>query len=218
MNTAAERQRQLPLGKAAHIAWRSLRIRFWRSLLVTAGILLPVAFLAYMLASDMLGGTIRERGAGALVERLITAGRLDDGPAGDAAIQARWMIGLSLLISFVGILNAMLMSVTERFREIGTMKCLGALDSFIIKLFLLESAYQGLVGTALGIALGIGLAAAEGLRRFGLLAMGLVRAGDYALLAGVCLVAGLTLTLAGAAYPALRAAHMKPVDAMRTEI
>ena len=37
-------------------------------------------------------------------------------------------LGLALLVAFVGILNAMLMSVTERFREIGTMKCLGALD------------------------------------------------------------------------------------------
>src|SRR5207245_11646074 len=72
-------------------------------------------------------------------------------------IQTRWLIGLALLVAFVGILNAMLMSVTERFREIGTMKCLGALDGFIIKLFLLESLFHGVIGTIVGIVLGIGL-------------------------------------------------------------
>src|SRR5204863_933204 len=70
-------------------------------------------------------------------------------------IQTRWLLGLALLVAFVGILNAMLMSVTERFREIGTMKCLGAHDSFTIKLFLIESLFQGVVGTVLGILTGL---------------------------------------------------------------
>src|SRR5437762_13903572 len=72
-------------------------------------------------------------------------------------IQTRWLVGLALLVAFVGILNAMLMSVTERFREIGTMKCLGALDGFIIKLFLIESLFQGAVGTLVGVLLGLAL-------------------------------------------------------------
>ena len=70
-------------------------------------------------------------------------------------IQTNWLIGLALLVAFVGILNAMLMSVTERFREIGTMKCLGALDSFIVKLFLIESFFQGGAGTVAGHPLGL---------------------------------------------------------------
>src|SRR5207253_7391546 len=75
----------------------------------------------------------------------------------DDRLQHRWLIGLALLVAFVGILNAMLMSVTERFREIGTMKCLGALDGFIVKLFLIESLFQGVVGTILGVLVGLGL-------------------------------------------------------------
>jgi putative ABC transport system permease protein len=47
----------------------------------------------------------------------------------------RWIIILSLLVCVVGIVNAQLMAVTERFREIGTMKCLGALDRFVLRLF-----------------------------------------------------------------------------------
>src|SRR5207249_1402902 len=77
----------------------------------------------------------------------------------DDRLQHRWLIGLALLVAFVGILNAMLMSVTERFREIGTMKCLGALDSFIVKLFLIESLFQGIVGTIIGVFLGFAASA-----------------------------------------------------------
>jgi len=51
---------------------------------------------------------------------------------------------LSLLVCAVGIVNAQLMAVTERFREIGTMKCLGALDRFVLRLFILEAGMQGL--------------------------------------------------------------------------
>ncbi len=49
-----------------------------------------------------------------------------------------WLVVMSLLVCTVGITNSMLMAVTERFKEIGTMKCLGALDSFVVLLFLLE--------------------------------------------------------------------------------
>jgi ABC-type lipoprotein release transport system permease subunit len=61
----------------------------------------------------------------------------------------------------------MLMSVTERFREIGTMKCLGALDGFIVKLFLLESLFQGAVGTTLGVLLGLLVSFAMALLSYG---------------------------------------------------
>ena len=60
----------------------------------------------------------------------------------------------------VGIINAMLMSVTERIREIGTMKCLGALDAFILKIYFIEAALQGLIGTAMGTGWAAGKLAA----------------------------------------------------------
>ena len=46
----------------------------------------------------------------------------------------RWILFLSLLVCVVGIVNTQLMAVADRFREIGTMKCLGALDRFILRL------------------------------------------------------------------------------------
>ena len=132
--------------------------------------------------------------------------------------RTRWLMGLALLVAFVGILNAMLMSVTERFREIGTMKCLGALDGFIIKLFLLESLIQGLVGTVVGVLLGVGLS----------LLLAWAEHGGYAFVnlpwpqvwatAGVALLVGVGLTVGGALLPAWQAAKMQPIVAMRTDV
>ena len=67
----------------------------------------------------------------------------------------RWIVFLSLLVCVVGIINAQLMSVTERFREIGTLKCLGALDRFIVRIFVIEATMQGLAGGIIGALLGV---------------------------------------------------------------
>ena len=132
-------------------------------------------------------------------------------------IQTRWLIGLALLVAFVGILNAMLMSVTERFREIGTMKCLGALDSFIIKLFLIESLFQGCVGTIVGVMLGLGLSMASMSSNYGYYAWKNVPWFSLATAMLISLAIGVLLTIAGAVYPAWQAAKMQPIDAMRVE-
>ena len=104
--------------------------------------------------------------------------------------QTRWLLGLALLVAFVGILNAMLMSVTERFREIGTMKCLGALDGFIIKLFVLESLFQGVVGTVLGVVLGLSLSLALASVTYGQFAFVNVPWSSLLILGSVSLVVG----------------------------
>lgn len=65
-----------------------------------------------------------------------------------------YLLGISLLVCAVGITNAMLMSVTERYREIATLKCLGALDGSILSIFLLEACLLGAVGAAAGAVLG----------------------------------------------------------------
>jgi ABC-type lipoprotein release transport system permease subunit len=136
--------------------------------------------------------------------------------AGDR-IQTRWLLGLGLLVAFIGILNAMLMSVTERFREIGTMKCLGALDGFIIRLFLLESLLQGVVGTTLGILIGVLLSLMAQTVRYGYFAWKGILPVQLAQSIGICFLIGLGLTVAGAIYPAWLAARMQPIAAMRVE-
>ena len=123
--------------------------------------------------------------------------------------------GLTLCV--VGIVNAQLMAVTERFREIGTMKCLGALDRFILQLFLLEAGMQGIAGAAGGAVAGAVFAIAGGLLRFGGPAVVHLAWNDVLISVLTATVVGCLLSLAGVFYPAVVAARMQPVDAMRVE-
>jgi ABC-type antimicrobial peptide transport system permease subunit len=111
----------------------------------------------------------------------------------------------------------MLMSVTERFREIGTMKCLGALDSFIIKLFLIESLFQGGVGTLVGLIVGLLLSFAAAAANYGGYAWKNLPLPELSIAVATCLCVGIALTIAGALYPAWQAARMQPIEAMRVE-
>ena len=213
-----QRQRQLSFRLAVGIAWNNIRARLGRSMLVTSGIILALAFLTYILCSDSLARSVMANGPADLLERLEKEGvvkRLGDA---DARIQTNWMVGLALLVSYVGILNAMLLSVTERFAEIGTMKCLGALDRLIVELFLIESVFQGLVGTAAGIVIGLALTLAEGVSSYGPAVWSVIPFSTFAWQMAICLLSGVGLTIAGALYPAWRAAQMQPIEAMRAEV
>ena len=208
----------LPFGKIFAIALKGLRIRMWRALLVISGIVLAVAFLTYILCSDGLLRGVAAYGSQDLVERLTQDGMIDQTDAANQRVQTFWIVGLATLISFVGIVNAMLMSVTERFREIGTMKCLGALNRFILRLFIIESALEGAVGTAAGVLLGLTMGYGEGLALYGTEVWGLFPAGPFLAMVAGCFVGGVVLTVLGALYPAAQAARMSPVAALRTEV
>jgi len=134
-----------------------------------------------------------------------------------ASAKDRWIVILSLLVCAVGIVNAQLMAVTERFREIGTMKCLGALDSFVLRLFLLEAGMQGLAGSFVGAILGGITGVLVGMLRFGVPALTYLRFEDVAASMGWSILVGFILSLVGVSYPALVASRMPPVVAMRAE-
>ncbi len=208
----------LPLGKVVSVAWRGIKIRIWRSLLVVSCIVLAIAFLTYILTSDAFTRHLQDRGSQALIEMLTREGLLVAETLANQRIQTLWMVSLALMISFVGIVNAMLMSVTERFREIGTMKCLGALDGFVLKLFLIESLFEGAAGTAAGLVLGLVFAYAEGLVVYGADVWILAPGAEMLVILAVCFVVGLLLTILGALYPAYQAARMAPVMALRSEV
>jgi len=198
-----KRQIKLPNREAFKIALRSVKIRLWRSVITMVGIVLTIAFLS----SVMTSGTIAQAAA---------SDRTDAAALSAKATQV-WLIAISLLICAVGITNAMLMSVTERYREIGTMKCLGALDWFVVKLFLIEAVLLGLIGSVLGATLGFIAGLLAGMSQYEHL-LGAMPWGKALQNVAVAIGIGTGLAVIGAIYPARRAGKMPPADAMRTEI
>ena len=117
---------------------------------------------------------------------------------------------ISLLVGGIGVMNIMLVSVTERRREIGLRKALGATPAAIRRQFLVEASVLGLSGGILGS--GIGLVGAEVLPHFISNTIAIVWwavAGSI----GVALVIGLGFGV----YPATRAARFGPIEALRSE-
>lgn len=117
---------------------------------------------------------------------------------------------VSLLVGGIGIMNIMLVSVTERTREIGLRKAIGAQKGTILSQFLLESVVMCLVGGLLGVVLGIGATQFVAT----LLKVPPVINGTAVLLAfGFASTIGLCFGL----YPAMRASNLQPIEALKYE-
>ena len=127
---------------------------------------------------------------------------------------------IALLVATIGIANTMMMSVLERYREIGLMKAVGGDEGDLQKLFLVESAALGLGGgfagllVARGLTGGIQLVVDYYLRRLGVAPIDLFYTPVLMWLAVLALALFVSL-LAGLA-PARRAARIEPIDALRS--
>ncbi|WP_121744149.1 ABC transporter permease [Natronorubrum halophilum] len=117
---------------------------------------------------------------------------------------------ISLLVGSIGIANIMLVSVTERTREIGIMKAIGAQNREILGLFLAEAVILGIVGAILGTLLGL----AAGYLGAWYIDLPLVYPYEYVALA---IVVGVLVGIGSGLYPAWRAARTDPIDALRYE-
>lgn len=161
-----------------------------------------------------LSGDLRQRADLATLDQTFAALGFDPGKGAGRAIA---LAALSLLVCTVGIVNAMMMTVTERFREIATMKCLGAGDGFILKAFLIEASTLGLAGSLAGLGLGLVLVLTQAWWRFGGAFWAACPLSELTLATLAALLCGVVLAMLGALLPAWSAARMHPVDAMRVD-
>jgi ABC-type antimicrobial peptide transport system permease subunit len=135
------------------------------------------------------------------------------------AFRTIWITVISLLVTVIGIANAMLMSVTERFREIGTMKCLGALSSFIRQVFFIEASILGMAGSLAGCLLGYAFAVLAYMLTYGVDLVGAALSLPLlALHVLLCTAAGVVLSILAAIYPAGVASRMVPANALRSTV
>jgi len=124
--------------------------------------------------------------------------------------------GISLLVGSIGVLNIMLVSVTERTREIGIRKAIGATRRAILQQFLIESVVLAGIGGVIGIVVGVGLSVLAGTITP---ALGPTFGGfvPTVTLPSVVLSFGVSLAIGVIAggYPANRAARLRPIEALR---
>jgi putative ABC transport system permease protein len=117
---------------------------------------------------------------------------------------------ISLLVGSIGIANIMIVSVTERTREIGVMKAVGAKKLDVIQLFLVEALILGIIGAIFGVVVGFG---------FGYLGVSyfswpMTYPLDWATIA---VIVGIIVGITSGLYPAWRAARVDPIEALRRE-
>ena len=216
---AMRRLVELPLRKSVQMACQSIRVRFFRSLITTTSLILAVAFLAFTQSGNDIAAGLLASHQPSYAEALSKAG-YDISPGTEtirSSAKQRWIVFLSLLVCVVGIVNAQLMSVTERFREIGTLKCLGALDRFIVRLFIIEAVLQGVTGAVAGALFGAGTALLTSLGRFGFASVSFLPWQELGATLLFAVGTGTLLSLLGVLYPAIVAARMQPVEAMRAD-
>jgi putative ABC transport system permease protein len=117
---------------------------------------------------------------------------------------------IALLVGGIGVMNIMLVSVTERYREIGVRKAIGARPALIRRQFLLEASVLGLAGGILGVALGlVGAVLIPAFTSSTVIISVPAALGAIVIAIGIGVVFGV--------YPASRAARLAPIDALRSE-
>ncbi|MEN6546754.1 MAG: FtsX-like permease family protein [Armatimonadia bacterium] len=221
-----ERQISLPWKDAARISIRNVTLRLGRAAITGAGVVLGIAFLVSVWTGKVVTeGLEADRAKSALSVTQVageTGGAPGETEAAEEIMQRNarqnWLVVMSLLVCGVGITNSMLMSVTERFREIGTMKCLGALDGFIVRLFLIESIVLGFLGSLVGAIVGHVAMLLMSMAKNGADVAAKMNWGHMAMYLVASVLLGCILAFFAAVAPAMRAARMPAAAALATEV
>ena len=121
-----------------------------------------------------------------------------------------WLLSVAVVVAAVSMATVMLISVYERYREIGVLKCLGALDRHVFLLLIVEALIQGLIGGGVGILLGF---ASTLISNTSTPLSGV----NHLALSSTMLLSTL-ISMASSLYPAYRAMRLNPIEALRYEV
>jgi len=202
---------QLPLRDAlTFFVLQSLRLRLGRMIVLLLGIAFAISFLAVLLGTERIMGGIAE-----LARQSNAVGAA--APAQAQNFQ-RWWIVVAVLIATVGVTNAVLLSITERIKEIGTLKCLGARALHIVEIFLFETMFLGALGGLLGGLLGVVATVLLFRVQIGPDLWRIFGWNDALWLLGVSVQASVLIALVAAIIPVIYAAKIDPAEAMRYDV
>ncbi len=190
---------KLSLKDLLHIVLENMRKRRSRILLTIGNVFLGVALVSSMM---MLSYSYTPKTAGNVFKPL----NLND--------YQIWVTIISLTVCVITIFNSMLISVTERYKEIGTMKCLGAKDSLILQLFIFEALVIGFIGGLLGFSIAFITTMPMILLQIGTL----LPLQNYLYVMSLSFAVALLISLIATIYPAYHASKINPVDALRFEV
>ena len=123
--------------------------------------------------------------------------------------------GISMIVAGVSIFNIMMMSVTERIKEIGIMRSIGTQKREVMSMFMFEAAILGVVGSVIGGVLSIIAGYAISALLLNTTKYLFVWSSAIPIIEGVCF--GIVISLACGVYPAWKAANLIPIEAMRHE-
>ena len=191
---------EFPFSDVLYLSFSNIRRRFFRSIITALGVILGIAFMAALLTNSLTLGLMEE----------------------EAEVEAYqfWLVGISLVVCFGGITNSMLMAVNERVKEIGVYKCIGGLDTHIVRLFIVEALLIGSLGGSIGGIVGISIGLSINLNRFSrdeISPVLLSNSFSLILLFMMCIVISMVLTALATYIPARRAANLSPAEALRYE-
>lgn len=191
---------KLPFVEAFRISFEQIQRRIRRSSIVIGAIALGIALMTHFLVTNLIFEAYGKP-TGIKVE----------------AYQL-WLVVVSIVVCVIGLTNSSLIAVYERYREIGIMKSLGALDRHVLELFLIESTIYGLIGGILGFIAGTISAIISTSLQIGFDALSNVGALDLLLHFNYSVGLAVVLNTVSTVYPAYKAARLRPVEALGYEI
>ena len=201
MNTEQiDRKVELPISEAFFISVRQIHIRFQRSKIMIASIGLGIAFMTHLNITNVI----------------FNAYMADVGTTVEA--YQFWLLIISVFVTCVGLINSTLIAVYERYTEIGTMKCLGALDHHILELFIIEAFLLGLSGGIIGFIIGTITATSSSIMQLGFDVLSKIPIIAMFKYLGLTTVLSIILSVGSTIFPALRAAKLNPVEALRYHV
>jgi putative ABC transport system permease protein len=191
---------KLPVAEAFRISVEQIRRRLNRSSIMIGSIAISVAFMSHFTVMDLVFEAYGKQ-AGFTVETYQI-----------------WLIVMSFIVGIISLANSTLIAVYERYREIGAMKSMGALDRHVLELFLFEASIYGLIGGVVGFICGTVSAVASASYPVGGRFIPLVCSPGFFTRLSISVGLAVAVSVAATSFPAFRASRLRPVEALEYEI